>query len=61
MSMDEYLRQVSAAARNAVSQGNWSTVDACARELLGRDDENAEGFFLTGLVAKAVRGIVILG
>jgi len=51
--MNEYLRQVSAAARNAVSKRNWPTVDACAREILSKNNNSPEGYFLSGLVEKA--------
>lgn len=51
--MNDYLRQVSATARNAASKRNWATVDACAREILLKDETSSEGHFLSGLVAKA--------
>lgn len=51
--MNDYLRQVSATARDAVFKRNWATVDLCAKEILQRDSESAEGHFLAGLVNKA--------
>ena len=51
--MNDYLTQVSAAARQAVFKNNWPTVSACAREILKHDKLSAEGYFLTGLVEKA--------
>jgi len=53
--MNEYLSQVSAAARNAVFKRDWPTVDACAREILKHQGQSPEGYFLAGLVAKASR------
>jgi tetratricopeptide (TPR) repeat protein len=51
--MNEYLEQVSAAARHAVSRKNWTMVNTCATEILAKDADSPEGFFLSGLVAKA--------
>ena len=51
--MNDYLAQVSAAARSAAFRKNWATVDQCAREILKHDDQSPEGHFLTGLVYKA--------
>jgi len=53
--MNEYLSQVSAAARNAVFKRDWPTVDACAREILKHQQLSPEGYFLAGLVEKASR------
>jgi len=47
--MNDYLRQVSAAARQAISRKEWSKVIACAEEILKHDDANAEGHFLAGM------------
>lgn len=52
--MNDYLTQLSATARQAVFRRNWPTVSACAREILRNDRLSAEGYFLTGLVEKAV-------
>ncbi len=46
------LSQVSAVGRKAVRSQDWETVAACANEILRRDTNNAEGYFLTGLVEK---------
>ena len=51
--MNEYLQQVSAAARQAAFKRNWATVEACAKEILKHDSTSAEGRFLSGLVEKA--------
>ena len=51
--MNEYITQVSATARQAVFKRNWPTVSACAREILKHDELSPEGYFLAGLVAKA--------
>lgn len=45
--------QISGVARNAAQSGDWPSVQACAAELLKRDDANPEGHFLAGLVYKA--------
>jgi tetratricopeptide (TPR) repeat protein len=50
--MNEYLDRVSATARNAVYRRDWATVDACAKEILRRDNKSPEGYFLSGLVEK---------
>ena len=49
------MTQISTTARTAARQQDWATVDACAQELLKRDNANAEGHFLAGLVMKASR------
>lgn len=51
--MNDYLLQVSAAARGAASRKEWATVGACAIEILKHDSANPEGYFLSGLVEKA--------
>jgi hypothetical protein len=53
--MNEYLQQVSAVARRAVSKNEWPTVYACAEEILKLDADSAEGNFLSGL-AKVASG-----
>ena len=53
--MNDYLAQVSTAARNAAYRKDWATVDACAKEILKHDSLSPEGYFLTGLVEKASR------
>jgi len=45
--------QLSASARRAVQQRDWTTARACAAEILRRDAGSAEGHFLAGLVADA--------
>ena len=51
--MNDYLSQVSTAARKAVYGKDWATVDACAKEILKHDGQSPEGNFLAGLVEKA--------
>jgi len=51
--MNDYLRQISAAGRNAVRRKDWTTVGACAIEIRKHDQDSPEGFFLAGLVDKA--------
>lgn len=51
--MNDYLVQVSSAARNAAYRKDWATVAACAKDIISRDGANPEGFFLAGLVEKA--------
>ncbi|MCB1694288.1 MAG: sulfotransferase, partial [Pseudomonadales bacterium] len=46
------IQQLSHAARRAVEQQNWPMVDACAGELMRRAPDNAEGYFLAGLIQK---------
>jgi hypothetical protein len=48
--LNDYLSQVSTAARKAVFGKDWATVDACAKEILKHDGQSAEGNFLAGLV-----------
>lgn len=47
------LQRLSMTARSAIAQKAWPTVDACAQEILRRDPDSAEGWFLAGLVLKA--------
>jgi len=51
--MADYIQQVSITARKAVQARDWSTVRACAKEIIGRQRDNAEGYFLQGLAEKA--------
>ena len=46
------LSQVSVIGRKAVRSQEWETVAACANEILQRDSNSAEGYFLTGLVQR---------
>jgi len=55
--MTDYLQQVSAAARQAISRKDWATVNACAAEILKLDDSSAEGYFLTGMLKVAGRQV----
>ena len=51
--MNQYVAQYSTAARNAAYRKDWATVNGCAKEILKLDSQSAEGYFLSGLVAKA--------
>ena len=44
--------QLTYAGRHAVKARDWATVDMCAKEILARDENSAEGHFLHGLVEK---------
>jgi len=49
------VTQLSAQARRAVERGDWRAVGACSAELIRRQGDNPEGYFLQGLVEKAAR------
>jgi tetratricopeptide (TPR) repeat protein len=49
-----YIQQVSGAARQAARARNWPQVKACAKEILNRSRDNAEGHFLLGLAEKGL-------
>ncbi len=51
--MNGQILRISAIARRAAQAKEWATVNACAREILKSDRKNAEGWFLSGLAAKA--------
>ena len=51
--MNQYVAQYSTVARKAVSRKDWATVNGCANEIIKLDSKSAEGYFLSGLVAKA--------
>lgn len=51
--MNNPVSRLSATARLAVRAGNWAAVKACARDILKTDRKSAEGWFLSGLAAKA--------
>ena len=51
--MTDYIQKVSITARKAAQAGDWVTVKACAKEIIGRQRDNAEGYFLQGLAEKA--------
>ena len=51
--MTSYVQQKSNAARQAAQQGNWTEVKACARDILNRDRNSAEAYFLLGLAEGA--------
>lgn len=51
--MNGQVLRLSATARRAVRANEWAKVNACAREILKSDRKNAEGWFLSGLAAKA--------
>lgn len=51
--MNDFVQQASATARRAVRAKNWPAVKACAKDILNRQRDSAEGHFLLGLVEKA--------
>jgi tetratricopeptide (TPR) repeat protein len=51
--VNDRLLRLSATARRAVRAKDWATVNACAREILKENRDNAEGWFLSGLAEKA--------
>lgn len=51
--MNDYLDQVSLAARQAVQAKDWESVSACAKKILKRCKNDSKGHFLIGLVEKA--------
>jgi tetratricopeptide (TPR) repeat protein len=53
--MTQSLTQLSAIARRAAQSRGWTTVGACANEILRRDGSSPEGHFLAGLVEKAAQ------
>ena len=53
--MQNEIQNLSAAARRAMAQQDWSTVHVCASGILGRDPENVEGFYLLGIAEKAAQ------
>ena len=55
------VARLSATARRAAQKKDWSTVRACAGEILRRDAGSAEGHFLTGLAADAAQRFGALG
>ena len=48
-----YIERLSAAARRAAAERDWSRVGRCARDILRRSRDDAEGHFLIGLCEKA--------
>jgi tetratricopeptide (TPR) repeat protein len=53
VSVNNYLQKGSMTARKAVRAKDWATVRACAKEIIGRQRDSAEGHFLQGLAEKA--------
>lgn len=51
--MTNTIQQMSRTARQAVQMKNWTGVKVCAREILSRKRDSAEGYFLLGLAEKA--------
>jgi len=51
--MTDELLQISKMGRRAIEALDWNAVSACATELLRRDPESAEGYFLAGRAEKA--------
>lgn len=55
MSKPHSVEQLATAARQAIGARDWRTADQFAKQILKRDRTNAEGLFLSGMVAKAAR------
>lgn len=53
--MNMPIEKISQIARGAAQKKEWNVVQAGAVEILKQDDQNAEGYFLMGLVEKAAR------
>ena len=51
--MNDPLSRLSDVARKASRARDWTTVSACAREIMQQDAKSPEGYFLSGLVEKA--------
>ncbi len=51
--MNAEIKNLSNAGRQAAAAQDWSTVQACADEILQRATQEPEGYFLLGLVEKA--------
>jgi tetratricopeptide (TPR) repeat protein len=47
------IDNLSLTARQAARAGDWQTVSRCAKQILKRDRDSAEGYFLGGQAAKA--------
>lgn len=50
--MPDAISQIAAAGRRAVQAQDWQSVAACANEIIRRDANSAEGYFLGGLVER---------
>lgn len=53
--MTNYLEKASTAARKAALAGDWPTVQAHAREIISRQRNGAEGYFLLGIAERGAR------
>jgi tetratricopeptide (TPR) repeat protein len=51
--VSDHLQKMSITARRAAQAKNWPQVKACAREILSRSRDSAEGYFLLGLAESA--------
>jgi tetratricopeptide (TPR) repeat protein len=51
--VNNYIERISRTARKAAQAKDWAKVHVCAREILDRHEDSAEGHFLAGLVEKA--------
>ena len=52
--MSSEISRFSQAARRAAQTGDWETVATCADQILRRNHSSAEGYFLGGLVERAL-------
>jgi tetratricopeptide (TPR) repeat protein len=53
--VNQRLADFGVTARRAAQARDWTTVQACAAEILRRDGDSAEGHFLSGLANKAAQ------
>ncbi|MEX2497059.1 MAG: sulfotransferase [Woeseia sp.] len=53
MTRSQEIERLSLSARQAARAGDWATVNQCAKKILKRDGDSAEGHFLRGQAAKA--------
>lgn len=53
--MNSEIENLMLAARQALTQQDWSTVSICANGILKRDSESIDGYFLLGLAEKAAK------
>lgn len=53
--MSREIQQLGQKARHAIATNKWVVVKQCARQILSLQNDNADGWFLTGLVSLAER------
>lgn len=53
--MTQQIQELNIAGRHAAARQDWVTVQRCAQGILAQDRGHPEGYFLSGLVAKAAQ------